>query len=60
MRITDKVKKKSPLTKTVAIKINAEIEQDIVKFEKEFPEADMNKVWRSGLYMAMQAVRDEV
>ena len=59
MRLTDKVKKKSPLTKTVAIKINAEIEQDIAAFEKEFPDSDIPKMWRLGIYMAMKAIRDE-
>ena len=60
MRMIDKVKKKSPLTKQVTVKINTEIEADIAKFEKEFPEADLPKMWRVGIYMAMEAVRNEV
>ena len=59
MRLTDKVNKKSALTITKALKINIEIEEDIAKFEKEFPKVDMNKLWRSSLYLGMKAIRDE-
>ena len=57
MKMLDKVKKKSPMNISKTIKINAEIENDLVKFEKEFPEIDLPKLFRAGIYLAMDTVR---
>lgn len=58
MKVIDKVKKKDPMNITKAIKINKEIEKDIEAFEKEFPEVDLGKLYRIGIYLAMKAVRE--
>jgi len=58
MDIVAKVKKKSPMVINRTIKINKEIEADIAAFEKEFPDVDIPKLFRMGLYLAMNAVRE--
>ena len=58
MDVLSKVKKKSPMTISKTIKINREIENDLIAFEKEFPQVDLPKLYRVGIYMAMDAVRN--
>ena len=59
MTVTDKVRKKSPMTISKTIKINKEIENDIKNFEEQFPGVDLPKLYRIGLYLAMDAVKAE-
>jgi len=59
MDIIAKTRKKDPMVINRTVKINKQIEADIAAFEKEFPEIDVPKLIRMGLYMAMDAVRKE-
>ena len=59
MKMIDKVKKKSPMNITKSVKINREIEKDIAKFEEDFPNVDLPKLFRMGIYMAMDTIRGE-
>ena len=58
MKVFDKVKKKEPMNITKTVKINQTIENDLIEFEKEFPNVDLPKLYRVGIYMAMDAVRN--